>query len=199
MTPQDRTPPELDLLRRPDDAVVDEVIPSRLPRNLAIAFIATSIVLLALFFGTRIWARNAMRDSLPQLDGTITIPGLSAPVTVRRDNHGVPYIHAASLEDLIIAQGFITAQDRLWQMETLRRHGAGTLAEVLGSSLLPHDRAQRTLQLRAAADRAAAALPPDRLHWLDLYARGVNDYINLQRPHLPLEFRLLHIDPAPWT
>ena len=157
------------------------------------------ILLVAAFFGARIWARHAMRDSLPQLDGAISIPGLSAPVSVQRDNHGVPYIHAASLDDLVIAQGFVTAQDRLWQMEALRRHGAGTLAELLGSSLLPHDRAQRTLRLRAAADRAVAVLPPDQLHWLDLYARGVNASIALQRPHLPLEFRLLHDDPAPWT
>jgi penicillin amidase len=205
MPPQDNTPDDPDLLYRPaqypDPSIEDEVppLPSRLPRNLTITFVAVLVLLIVAFYGTRIWARNAMRDSLPQLDGSVAIPGLSAPVTVQRDTHGVPYIKAASLDNLIVAQGFVTAQDRLWQMEALRRHGSGTLAELLGSSLLAHDRAQRTLQLRAAADRALTVLPPDQLHWLELYARGVNASIAVQRPHLPLEFRLLHDDPAPWT
>jgi penicillin G amidase len=206
MTPADNTPDELDLLRRttPDyDSEVDAqdaaVEPSRLPRNLAIGFIAVLVLLVVSFYSARIWARHAMRDSLPQLDGSIAIPGLSAPVTVQRDSHGVPSIRAASLDDLILAQGYVTAQDRLWQMETLRRHASGNLAELFGAKALPHDRTQRTLQLRAAADRAIAVLPPDQLHWLELYARGVNASIANQRPHLPLEFRLLGFEPAPWT
>jgi penicillin G amidase len=212
--PQDHTPPELDLLHRhppgtPGTIASDEPdlepsddgprTPSKLPRNLAITFTLVLILLVAAFFSARLWARLAMRDSLPQLDGSLSLPGLSAPVTVQRDNHGVPSIHATSIDDLIIAQGFVTAQDRLWQMETLRRHASGTLAEILGATALPHDRTQRTLQLRAAADRAAAALPPDQLHYLQLYARGVNASIAVQRPHLPLEFRFLHAEPAPWT
>ena len=199
MTP-DSTPDELDLLHRTThDDSEEPIVPSRLPRNLAIAFVVALVLLVAAFFTARIWARNALRDSLPQLDGNLAIPGLSAPVTVQRDAQGVPAIKAASLDDLIIAQGFVTAQDRLWQMEALRRHALGTLAELFGSSLLSHDRTQRTLQLRAAADRAIAALDPAQLHYLDLYARGVNASIAVQRPHLPLEFRLLHDDPAPWT
>ena len=200
MTPPDNTSDELDLLHRTTHDDSDEhIVPSRLPRNLAIAFVVALVLLVAVFFSARIWARHAMRDSLPQLDGNLAIPGLSAPVTVQRNAQGVPAIKAASLDDLIIAQGFVTAQDRLWQMEALRRSSLGTLAELFGSSALPHDRAQRTLQLRAAAERAIAVLPPDQLHYLDLYARGVNASIAVQRPHLPLEFRLLHDDPAPWT
>jgi len=140
-----------------------------------------------------------MRDSLPQLDGTLAIDGLSAPVAVMRDGQGVPHLRAASLDDLILAQGYVTTQDRLWQMETLRRHAAGTLAEVLGPALIAHDRTQRILQIRAAADRAVAALPADQLHWLELYARGVNASIAGQRTHLPLEFRILRFQPEPWT
>ena len=145
------------------------------------------------------WLRSAVRDSLPQVDGSLTLAGLSAPVTVLRDAHGIPHLSAASLDDLVLAQGYITAQDRLWQMETLRRHAAGTLAEVLGKDLVTHDRAQRLLQIRAAADRAIAVLQPDQLHWLELYARGVNASIETQRDHLPLEFRLLRFSPEPWT
>src|ERR1700694_4550841 len=170
MTPADNTPDELDLLHRttPDyDSEVDAAVePSRLPRNLAIGFVAVLVLLVVAFYSARIWARHAMRDSLPQLAGSIAIHGLSAPVTVQRDTHGVPSIRAASLDDLILAQGYVTAQDRLWPLETLRRHASGSLAELFGANALPHDRTQRTLQLRAAADRAIAVLPPDQLHWL---------------------------------
>jgi penicillin amidase len=151
------------------------------------------------YFTGRHWLRAAVRDSLPQIDGSLSIAGLSAPVTVQRDSHGVPHIRAASLDDLILAQGYATAQDRLWQMEALRRHASGTLAEILGSGLVEHDRTQRVLQLRAAADRAVAVLPADQLHWLEVYARGVNASIDAQRSHLPVEFRLLGFAPAPWT
>jgi penicillin G amidase len=162
----------------------------------------TSLVLLIAvggFFSARHWLRQAMSDSLPQLDGSIAIPGLSAPVTIQRDSHGVPHLRAASLDDLLLAQGFVTAQDRLWQMDALRRHAAGTLAEILGPSLIPHDRLQRTLQIRAAADRAIATLPADQLHLLERYAAGVNASIAVQAAYLPLEFRLLRYQPAPWT
>ncbi len=163
--------------------------------------VTTLVLLIAVigFVTARHWLRQTMADSLPQLDGSITIPGLSAGVTIQRDAHGVPHIRAASLDDLLVAQGFVTAQDRLWQLDALRRHASGSLAEILGPSLLAHDRLQRTLQLRAAADRAAAALPPDQLHALERYAAGVNASIALQQSHLPLEFRLLRYQPAPWT
>ena len=163
----------------------------------SIALLIVGIVVT--YFGARHWAQRAMHDSLPQLDGSISIPGLSAPVTVQRDTHGVPHIRAASLDDLVIAQGYVTAQDRLWQMDTLRRFVSGDMAEVLGKNMIPHDRLQRTLQLRAAADRAYANFPPDQVHWLELYARGVNASMDAQRAHLPLEFRILGYQPAPWT
>ncbi len=151
------------------------------------------------FFSARHWAQRALRESLPQLDGSVSISGLSAPVTVQRDTHGVPHIRAASLDDLIIAQGYVTAQDRLWQMDTLRRFVSGDMAEIFGKSMIAHDRLQRTLQIREAADRAYAAFPPDQMRWLELYARGVNASMEAQRAHLPLEFRLLGYQPAPWT
>src|SRR5271163_219727 len=94
-----------------------------------------------------------MSVSLPQLDGAEQIPGLSAPVTVRRDSHGVPHIEAASLDDLLLAQGYITAQDRLWQMDMMRRNAAGELSEILGPSLLEHDEAQRVFQFRSVSQR----------------------------------------------
>ncbi len=169
---------------------------------LRVATLLTSLLILvtvAGFFLARHWVHQSLANSLPQLDGSLAIPGLAASVTVQRDTHGVPHIRAASLDDLVLAQGYITAQDRLWQMDALRRHAAGELAEILGPNMLPHDRAQRILQLRAAADRSLAVLPPDQLHLLQQYADGVNASIATQRPHLPLEFRLLRYQPAPWT
>ena len=146
-------------------------------RTIAIAS-ATILLLVAIavggFFYAKQWVRAAANDSLPQLDGTLAISGLSAPVTVERDAHGVPHIHASSMDDLLLAQGFVTAQDRLFQMDLLRRHAAGELAEILGKSVVGHDRLQRTLQIRASADRALAQLSPTQKHVLEQYAAGVN-------------------------
>jgi penicillin G amidase len=167
-----------------------------------IAIILSSLVIISAVVGlitARRWVRQTMSDSLPQLDGAVAIPGLSAPVTIQRDTHGVPHIRATTLDDLVLAQGFVTTQDRLWQMDALRRHATGSLAEILGPSLLSHDRLQRTLQIRAAADRAIATLPPGQLHLLERYAAGVNASIAIQSAHLPLEFRVLRYQPEPWT
>ncbi len=146
-----------------------------------------------------LYLRSDMRAALPQLDGDLHVAGLAAPVTVSRDQQGVPTIQAATTEDLLFAQGFVAAQDRLWQMDALRRHAAGELAEIMGSSLIEHDRQQRYLQLRAAADRAIAVLPPDQLSQLQAYARGVNAFLESNADHLPVEFHLLHYKPASWV
>ena len=170
-------------------------------RRLAQATVLFLILLAILFplawFAARWWVRSTAQAALPQLDGTLAITGLAAPVTVRRDEHGVPHLRASTIDDLVFAQAFVTTGDRLFQMDLLRRHASGELAAILGSSLLPHDRLQRTLQVRAAADRAVTQLPPDQLHLLEVYARGVNAAI--ARQHLPLEFHLLGYKPAPWT
>jgi len=168
--------------------------------RIALLALLLIVVLAAIaFICGRIYFGRAMRANLPQLDGSQVVFGLSAPVTVERDTHGVPHIRAQSLDDLVFAQGYITAQDRLWQMELLRRHAAGDLAAVMGSALIQHDAVQRTLQLRAAADRITAALPQDQQRWLVLYARGVNASIAEQRSHLPIEFRMLGYTPTAWT
>jgi len=86
---------------------------------------AIAALLLILAGGGLAWLHHAMVTSLPQLDGEIHLSGVSAPVTVRRDTHGVPHIQAANVDDLLLAQGYITAQDRLWQMDMLRRNAAG--------------------------------------------------------------------------
>ena len=165
------------------------------------AGVALLVVLLGVggFFYAKHWLRSAATDSLPQIDGTLSVAGLSASVSVERDAHGVPHIHAASMEDLLFAQGFVTAQDRLFQMDLLRRHAAGELAEILGSAVVGHDRLQRTLQMRASADRALAQMSPAQLHVLQQYAAGVNASMEQQSAHLPIEFKILRYQPAAWA
>jgi penicillin G amidase len=157
-----------------------------------------AIVLLVAASGL-IWLHRAMTKSLPQLDGSIHLPGLSAPVSVRRDSHGVPHIEAANLDDLLLAQGYVTAQDRLWQMDMLRRNAAGELAEILGPSLLDHDKAQRVFQFRNVSLRIYHNLPENERHRYEQYAKGVNLFVDQHRGHLPSEFRFLHYRPEPWT
>ncbi|WP_035351221.1 penicillin acylase family protein [Edaphobacter aggregans] len=192
--------PEPTLLpRRPRTSNAEPRRPRLLLKFLTIAGSILLILGITGFFAARSYVHHLLTTQLPQIDGTLTVPGLSAPVAVQRDAHGVPHIRAASLDDLVFAQGFVTAQDRLFQMDLLRRHAAGELAEVIGPSLLEHDRIQRTLQLRATADRAVSTLPAAQLRYVEIYARGVNASIALQRSNLPLEFRVLRYTPAPWT
>jgi penicillin amidase len=157
-----------------------------------------TLLLLAACVGV-LGLRSAARAALPVLDGDQRVAGLSAPVTVRRDAHGVPHIDAATQDDLFVAQGYITAQDRLWQMDAFRRNANGELAEILGPSLVRHDKMQRNLQLRLTARRIYANLPPADRARLDDYARGVNLFIAAHPDSLPPEFKLLFYRPQPWS
>jgi penicillin amidase len=143
--------------------------------------------------------RSAAKAALPVLDGELHVAGLSAPVTVRRDEHGVPHIEAANEQDLFVAQGYVTAQDRLWQMDAYRRNAKGELAELLGPSLVAHDRAQRVLGFGKTARRIYGNLPAGDRARLDAYARGVNLFIDQHQDSLPPEFKLLFYKPQPWT
>jgi penicillin amidase len=141
-----------------------------------------------------------LRSSLPQIDGEIAVDGLSAPVTVVRDQWAIPHIEAQNLFDLSFAEGFVHAQDRLWQMEFRRRLGAGRLAEIVGAAALPTDRFMRTLGLYRRAAASLAHLAPETRARLDAYAAGVNAYLATRQGPLPLEFLLLrHLDLEPWT
>jgi penicillin amidase len=146
-----------------------------------------------------LWLRSVARAALPVLDGDVHIAGLSAPVIVRRDAHGVPHIEASSQDDLFMAQGYVTAQDRLWQMDAFRRNANGELAEIMGPSMVKHDRAQRVLQFRNTALRIYANLPAEDRARLDDYARGVNLFIAQHQETLPPEFKLLRYRPQPWS
>lgn len=135
---------------------------------------------------------------LPQLDGSIGLPGLQQQVTVDRDNWGVPHIRAASVEDAAEAQGYAMAQDRLWQLDLLRRVARGQLSEILGERTLQIDKDFRTLGLGRIADREETTLEPEPRKLLEAYARGVNEFIKQHKRNLPLEFSLLGYHPQPW-
>lgn len=136
--------------------------------------------------------------SFPQTSGTIRMAGLGQAVRIYRDSYGMPHIFAQSDHDAYFAAGVVQAQDRLWQMELIRRAGEGRLAEILGQPALPIDRLFRTLGLAALAARTVGQLDPQTREALQAYADGVNAEIRLQKGRYPIEFDMLGIEPAPW-
>ncbi len=140
----------------------------------------------------------------PEQSSSIQITGLRDRVTVRRDERGIPYIEAKNDEDLYFAQGFVTASDRLWQMDLLRRTERGELAEVLGAgpnnAVLEQDKQHRTLGFSHVVDAEIVQASPWSRALLEAYARGVNAYIaSLDAKTLPPEFQILQYKPKPWT
>jgi len=132
------------------------------------------------------------------MDGEASLPELKQEVTVERDRRGVPRIKAASLEDLVTAQGYVLAQDRLWQMDLLRRTAAGELAEIFGSVAIESDRQYRIYGFTAAAEKCVTQMDAEMRSLLEAYARGVNRYVEERRDRLPMEFRILGYQPRPW-
>src|SRR5688572_29470679 len=139
-----------------------------------------------------------LRQSLPVVEGQISLAGLNGPAEVLRDRFGIPHIFAASLEDASFALGFVHAQDRLWQMEMNRRIANGRLAEVVGPPGLETDRFMRTLGVRRAAEANLRRFDAETLRVLDAYAAGVNAFI-ASGAVLPPEFWILRVSPEPWT
>jgi len=141
-----------------------------------------------------------LRRSLPQIDGSVTVAGLSAPVDIIRDADAIPHVFAANKRDALFGLGYVHAQDRLWQMELQRRIGFGRLSEVLGPAALPQDRFLRTIGFGRAANTAWASTPDWARQQIDAYVAGVNAFISTHRgAGLPPEFTLLGFEPAPWS
>jgi penicillin amidase len=165
---------------------------------LRILYYAVCVLLVVLIVGVW-WLYWIARSPLPQLDGSVAVPGISAKVRVVRDQHGVPTIEAGTLEDLFFAQGYVTAQDRLWQMDILRRAAAGELSEVIGEDTVKMDREERILGLRVAAEATEKSISARDRGYFEAYARGVNAFLESHRGRLALEFRLMKYTPRPWT
>ena len=138
---------------------------------------------------------------LGQVSATkVVLPDLKHDVTVRRDSRGIPYIEAKSDADLYFAQGYVTASDRLWQMDLMRRLARGETAEIFGASVLEEDKRWRRFGFAEIANQSLGGLTPELWAALDNYARGVNAYIaTLDDKTLPVEFRILQYKPRQWS
>lgn len=141
-----------------------------------------------------------LRQSLPLVNGMLTVPGLSGAVEVVRDRDAIPHIFATNKSDALFGLGYVHAQDRLWQMEFQRRIGHGRLSEIFGEAALSQDRFLRTVGFGRAARAAWQRLPAGARAEIEAYVAGVNAFIDTHRGrHLPPEFTLLRVEPEPWT
>lgn len=153
------------------------------------------IVLLMLLTGTG----YVLTTTFPQKSGSIKLAGLSEPVTVRRDHASVPYIYAQTDEDAYFTLGFVHAQDRFWQMDLMRRYGAGKLSEILGETALGADKWMRTLGLYKLAEKEVPSLPFKIRSALEAYSQGVNQWQKTKTGLGAIEFAAFRYSPEPWT
>ncbi|MFC4584979.1 penicillin acylase family protein [Sphaerisporangium corydalis] len=169
-----------------------------------VARVLTAVLVLAIVLaGAATWT---VRRSFPRLDGELRLPGLSAKVTVLRDHYGIPQIYADNPRDLFMAQGYVHAQDRFWEMDFRRKTTAGRLSELFGSSTLDVDRVVRTLGWRRTAEQEVRLLSPETRRALDDYAVGVNAWMGQNQgfAERSLEYAVLKLTngsytPEPWT
>ena len=138
--------------------------------------------------------------SLAQISGELDVSGLREPVEVIRDEWGIPHIYAQNDDDLFLAQGYVMAQDRLWQMEMWRRWHEGRLSEIFGPEAFNYDLRTRQMMFRGPWDESEwTSYHPDGERIFTAYANGVNAYIEQHRDNLPVEFQLTGVEPDPWT
>jgi penicillin amidase len=143
--------------------------------------------------------QRAVPPPLPQVSGSLTIDGLAAPARVVRDRWGVPHIYASTEHDLFLAQGFVQAEDRLFQMDLWRRSVQGRLSEVLGSNFIERDAMTRRMQYRGNAGAEWASYGPDAEPIANAFVRGINAWVDIARERLPEEFSLAGWRPERWS
>jgi penicillin amidase len=136
--------------------------------------------------------------AVPKYNGDLTMAGLESDVTVFRDDRGMPHIYAANEHDLYFSVGYITAQERLWFMDLIRRVTTGRLSEVMGADLAETDKFLRCLEMTAKSKLVLSNEDPVILSYMQAYADGVNKYITDAGKKLPPEFRILGYKPDPW-
>ncbi|SFJ84171.1 penicillin acylase family protein [Thermoflavimicrobium dichotomicum] len=179
--------------------MLDTSIQKRNPLKKWLSILLICLLGLLVFSGlTGYWF---LAKRLPQQSGEIHIKGLQDSVNVWRDQQGVPHIEAKNVHDLFKVQGYITAQDRLFQMDLSRRQASGELSEVIGNKTVNQDRFFRTLGLRRAAEASYSRYPKEYQTYLQDYADGVNAFIEQAKAegNLPIEFTILGYEPKPWT
>jgi len=171
-------------------------MPDVVRRFLKALLVALVVILVAAIAGA-FWARSRLRASLPQLDGTQQLAGLTAPVQVQRDRLGIPSVRGATREDVARALGFLHAQDRFFQMDLARRRAAGELAALVGARALALDHEIRIHRFRAEAHRAVDLLTPAARTIADAYTEGVNSGL-ASLGASPFEYLVLRQQPQPW-
>ena len=167
----------------------------RMLKRILMIIIVVVLILLVAGCSAGYWF---ITKSQPQTEGTLRVAGLRSKVQVVRDPLGIPQIYAENEDDLFFAQGYVEAQDRLWQMEYNRRIGHGTLSEMFGAATIKQDRFLRTIGLDRAARADVAAMSDSDKQPLQMFANGVNAFIDTHLDNLPLEFTILGIKPAHW-
>jgi len=158
-----------------------------------LVFIICLILIVLFLFWRTLWL-----SSRPVYSGQIEIAGLMEPLEIIRDEYGVPHIFAHEERDLYRATGYVMAQDRLWQMDLIRRLTSGRLSEIFGPEFMEADLLLRALRIPEKARRVLASSPTDSLEAVRAFSEGVNAFIETHRNNLPLEFRLLRYQPEPW-
>ena len=164
--------------------------------------VVLTVVLVTALPAVRLWAQTLLDSAqarVAQYDGILGVAGLDSAVEVRRDRWGVPHIFARTQHDLFFAQGYVAAQDRLWQMEMWRRKGEGRLAEALGPAYVERDRVARLLRYRGDHRDEWRSYAPDAEAIARAFVEGVNAYIRDIGDRLPIEFVLLSFRPGLWT
>jgi penicillin amidase len=159
---------------------------------------AASLILVVIVAVAGLGAYVYLRRSLPQVDGTVHVDGISGQIDIVRDADAIPHIFATTKFDALFGLGYVHAQDRLWQMEFQRRIGHGRLSEVFGAVTVPQDRFLRTVGFGRAARSAWDRLPDAARRQIDAYVAGVNAFL-ATNPPLPPEFTLLRFRPEAWT
>lgn len=182
-----------------EQEIINKGQKKRLTKRKLFLFIIGGIILVLLCM--LLFANIYLNRSVAQVKGTINLPILQDEVTVLTDSHGVPHIRAQNEQDLYIAQGYVQAQHRIFQMELSRRQASGTLSEVVGEAAVNQDKYFRTLGLRRAAEASYEIYSEESKQVLNWFADGVNAYIEDAKiaNRLPIEFQLMDAEPAEWT
>lgn len=145
-----------------------------------------------------LFVRQVARKALPDYNRSVFLEGMNEEVRIYRDENAIPHIYASNENDLYMAVGYVMAQDRLWQMDLLRRVTMGRLSEIFGERMIGADQLFRSLRIPEKSDMVIAQSSPERLQAITAFANGVNQFIEMHRKTLPFEFTLLGYKPEPW-
>lgn len=156
------------------------------------------IILGLCFFSLCFWGIRLVTRSLPDTTGTLILAGPDSEIQVFRDGYSIPHIFSENKHDLFFAQGFVTAQDRLWQMDLWRRASQGRLSEIFGRVTVGMDSLMLTVGIYRTAQQSSNRLSFETHHAYQAYADGINAYIEKNRNALPIEFIMLNYIPSPW-